>query len=324
MVGPVSRACAGWVSIFWGVTFSARVALAAEADVTVQCAELSAEDAAQVEARVRANLLSAGLEPANVELECTADTAQTQVTGNGHQVLLRSSRDAAPVKEALLASAESALSAWSAQGVHAADTSLPHQPPPVAPPPPPAPPPVAPRTLPPAPRELSPTALSRPDKTWLSAGLRGERWHRSSGLGPQLGLERALAAAWLSIHAGYLLSVPTSARFSAHELQLGVQLGWQPDGVLGLRGALDSGLSAFGASPATGVSATNDRTSSTLPFVGLELSRPTDFGSVALVPVAGLRAFASARAVRVDGQEAMALPNLALQASLNLALKIGG
>ena len=45
---------------------------------------------------------------------------------------------------------------------------------------------------------------------------------------------------------------------------------------------------------------------------------------MALVPVIGFRAFARDRAVDIDKREQLALPSLALQASLNLQLKLGG
>ena len=59
----------GWVS-FWPWHSALGQHQQAEADVTVDCVELSAEDAAQVEARVRASLLSAGLAPTTVALSC--------------------------------------------------------------------------------------------------------------------------------------------------------------------------------------------------------------------------------------------------------------
>lgn len=190
MVGPVSRGRALGVSLIWVLGLGARPASAGEAEVTVKCAELSGEDSAQIEARVRASLLSGGLEPTRVELSCEVDFAQTQVTGNGHQVMLRSDRHTSMVKEALLASADGALAAWSAQ---ASPSPLiqPHPEPapaPVAPsvaalaPPAPAPPPRSPDARPAVhPREVS---------TWLFAGPRVEWWSKGAGLGAQLGLEQ--------------------------------------------------------------------------------------------------------------------------------------
>ncbi|HEY3252883.1 MAG TPA: hypothetical protein VGJ91_03010 [Polyangiaceae bacterium] len=308
------------------VALSARAAAAAEAEVSVSCQELSTEDAAQVEARVRANLLSAGLSPAAVELSCPIAAAQTQVTGNGHQVTRRTERAASSLKEALLASADNALSAWSAETAVVAPSAAPAATAiPAAEPVPalesaPHPPPVAaPSRLP----DARPAAKSRSASTWLSAGPRVEPWSSGSGLGGQIGVQQKLSAAFLAIHAGYLLSLPASSRFSAHDLQLGAQMGWQPPALFGLRAALGVGLSQFGASPAPGVSAQNS-TSSTLPCLSVELSRPIEFGSLALLPAAGGRVFKRSRSVVIDGEPVLALPALALEVSLSLALKVGG
>jgi hypothetical protein len=320
------------VGFLLAVALGARAASAAETNVTVKCAELSGEDSAQVEARVRANLLSAGLEPEAVELSCEAETAQTQVTGNGQQVMARSDRAASPVKEALLASADGALAAWSAQATGAQPSQpLPEPVPTRAADPAPAPAlaaaPTTPLTPPPSrvpDSRPAPDSSTKRASTWLSAGPRSELWSDGSGLGAQLGLLRNLSSTFLALHAAYLVSLPTSTRFSAYELQFGAQAGWQPAGLLGLRGALGLGLSVFSATPSEGVSVQSGSTNSTLPCLSVELSRPIEFGALALLPAAGLRAFTRTRSVLIDGQQVLALPALALEASLSLALKVGG
>lgn len=323
MVGPVSRGRPKGVKLILAVALGAQAAAAGEAvaetNVTVSCPELSAEERAQVEARVRANLLSAGLAPATVDLSCEATAAQTQVTGNGHQVTRRTERGASSIKEALLTSADSALSTWSEE---AAEPSTPAMPAPALEP---ASSPTAP-TPTPTPNRIPderPTPRAISQSTWLWAGARGELWSNGSGLGGQLGVEQKRNSGFVAVHAGYLLSLPPSTRFSAHDLQFGAQIGWQPQGLLGLRGALGVGLSLFAASPAPGVRAQSD-TSSTLPCLSVELSRPFEFGAVALLPALGLRAFTRSRAVLIDGERMLALPALAPEASLSLALKVGG
>lgn len=324
MVGPVSRGRIGRVGLIVALSLGlgARAASAAEAEVTVRCAELSAEDAAEVEARVRASLLGAVSEPATVALSCEPDSALTQVSGSGRQVAERSERGAISAKEALLASAEAALAAWSA---------VPSEVPPSAPTatvaapvpavePVPAPPPTP---LPRTPPSASP-ARAIAASTWLWAGPRAELWSHGWGLGPQLGLEQRLNAAFLAIHGGYLFALPNSTQFSAHDLQFGAQIGWQPRPLFGFRGALGVGLSVFGVNPQVGVTAQNGTTRSTLACLSLELSRPVEFGAFALFPNAGFRAFTRRRSVFIDEQEVLALPALALEAGLSLALKVGG
>jgi hypothetical protein len=326
MVGPVSRGRLEWGTIIVAQALRTRGAAAADAEVVVSCPELSAEDAAQVEARVRASLLSAGLEPAAVELSCSADSSQTQVTGNGRQALVRSARSTIPIKEVLLASADSALSAWG--GPTAGPTT---GAPATASPPPPAPSATAP-ILPPAvlatPAAPSgptphPATPSVPNRTWASAGARTELWQHGSGLGAQLGLEHELPSAFLALQVGYLAAVPTSSRFSAREIPVGAQLGWRPRNALGFRAALGVGLSVFATTPAAGVSAQSGKTL-TLPFLGVELSRSVELGAFALLPALGATAFSSSRTVKVDDEVVLTLPTLALSAGLALALKLGG
>ena len=328
MVGPVSRGRTDGVIFICALALGAHEAAAAEADVTVSCPELSAEDRAQLEARVRASLLSAGVSPASVELSCEAAAAQSQVTGNGHQVTLRTDRSASAVKEVLLASVEIAIAAWSAEGPSRPESStLPPPAPaaePVAAPQPASVPTVAPTPVPNRVPDRQPTALSRPASTWLFAGPRVELWSGGSGLGGQLGLQHKFGSAFVAGHEGYLLNLPSSSQFSAHELQFGAQIGWQPQTLFGLRGALGVGVSVFSATPAAGVSAQGGSTSSTLLCLSVELSRPVEFGALALLPAAGLRGFTRSRSVLVDGERELALPALALEASLSLALKVGG
>ncbi len=123
---------------------------------------------------------------------------------------------------------------------------------------------------------------------------------------------------------GYLVSLPRSTQFSARDLQFGAQIGWQPPALFGFRGALGVGLSVFGVSPAAGISVQNGSTHSTLACLSVELSRPVEFGVLALLPTAGLRAFNRSRSVFIDDQPVLALPALALEAGLSLALKVRG
>lgn len=157
----------------------------------------------------------------------------------------------------------------------------------------------------------------------LAAGVRAERWHLGSALGAQLTLERPFSVTWVGAQVGYLVGLPTSSHFSARELQLGGELGWQPPGSFGIRGALTFGLSVLGATPESGARAQSSTTSS-LPFFGVNFSRPLDLGWVGLVPVLGFRVFQRERGVNIDASEQLGLPSFALQASLNLALKLGG
>ncbi|HEY3668624.1 MAG TPA: hypothetical protein VGL19_21655, partial [Polyangiaceae bacterium] len=160
------------------------------------------------------------------------------------------------------------------------------------------------------------------NRTWVSAGARTELWQHGSGLGAQLGLEHDLPSAFLALQLGYLAAVPTSSRFSARQIPVGAQLGWRPRNALGFRAALGVGLSVFAATPAAGVSAQSGKTL-TLPFLGVELSRPVELGAFALLPALGATAFSSSRTVKVDDEVVLTLPALVLSAGLAVALKLG-
>jgi hypothetical protein len=329
MVGPVSRGRTRRVDIFLAIILGVRSASAHDANVGVHCIELSAEDTAEVEARVRASLLGTGAEPATVELSCERDAAQTEVSGSGRQLVRRRERGAISAKEALLASAEAALSAWSAE-ISAAESPRTAAPAVMGvPAAEPAQPAVA-ATVTRAPKPPSAPPSARPStpalrtSTWLSAGPRAELWRDAWALGPQVGVEQRLNAGFLGISGGYLLNLPRSTRFSAHDLHFGAQIGWQPSSLFGFRGALGIGLSLFGVSPDAGVSAPSGTTNSTLASLNAELSRPVEFGALALVPTAGFRLFLHTRSVFIDDQEVLALPPLVLGASVSLALKVGG
>jgi len=325
MVGPVSRDRREWLGFVFLFLLGSRTAGATEVAVTVRCEELSNEDAAQIEARVRANLLSAGLTPTDLVLSCNATSVQTEVRGQGRRATVRTERNASPLKEALLTSADAALDGW---------VNEPNAPGPTAPAP--TPPPAASPTPAPEPRataEKSPSqraAINRlavapsPSTTWFFAGMRAEPWRDGFGLGAQLGAEHVFGAGFASIQGGYLFGFPSSTLFSAREVQFGAQLGWQPQRLLGVRGAFGFGLSVLGASPAAGVSSPSDITSSAAPFLSVELSRPLQLTDIGLLPVIGLRAFPNARSVQVNGQPALTLPAVTMEASLNFALRVGG
>jgi len=302
----------------------ARTAHAEPAEVTVQCSLLSPEEAAQVEARVRADVLGAETRPTKVELGCDAESLQVRLSGAGRTLVLRASGNAA-FREALLASAEAALSGWSGLAT------------PVAAFPPPTPAPVpqgagavsptspsrTPRTITvTAPLHVSSPTPCQPGRLQLAFGVRGEPWRRAAGLGVQLGFEHALPSAWVAAQAVYLSALPAATRFAVHEWQMGAELGWQPRGTAGVRVAVAVGLSLLEASSGPEVTPLS-ATTSTLAFGGLNLSRPFDFGSLAAVPAVGFRVFSRERAVKVDSRTELALPSFVLHASFSVALRLG-
>ena len=207
-----------------------RAALAVEAQVTVACKAAEVEVRAQVEARVRASILSGGIQPATVELQCDDDVTETRVSGNGQNVLLRANRNALDIKDALLANADAALAAWVTLGTPVAAFTAPVS----------APVPDSPPALPPAPpvtaRATTRASVGGPIKrstdpgrlvARIAAGIRAEHWQPGSALGAQLGLEVQTSAVSVAAQGAYLVGLPSTARFSAGEWQLGGEFGWQ-------------------------------------------------------------------------------------------------
>ena|GEM_PF-1589766 len=325
MVWPVSRGRPGGVGFIFAVALFSRAAVGAESAIAVRCDELSSEGGAQIEARVRANLLSAGRTPTDITLTCDASSVRAQIRGSGREVFVRSERGPTPLEEALLASADAALAGWDSEP---SSTRLPA---PVLPAPPaPAPLPASKQSTVAEAEPMQRPVVSRPavrpslTGTWFFAGMRAEPWRDGSGLGAQLGAEHRFGAGFASVQGAYLFAVPSADSFSAREVQFGAQLGWHPPSLFGLGGAFGLGLSVFGAKPAPGVSAPGGSTSSASPFLSVEASRPIEFGAFAVVPVLGLRAFPASRAVLINGQPALTLPAVAFAASLNFALRAGG
>jgi len=321
MVWPVSRGRLVGVGFMLFSAMASRAAIAAEATVAVPCEELSSEDRAQLEARVRANLLNVAITPTDIILSCDAASVRTEIRGPGREVSVRSERNALPVQEALLASADAALSGWDSERTLAIPLT------PVPPPPAPSPAPAsvtAPVNASPQPAATARPAVRPSSTTWFFAGIRAEPWRDGSGLGAQLGAEHRFGAGFASIQGAYLFALPSSADFTARELQFGAQLGWQLPPLLRLRAAFGFGVSMLGVNPAPGVSAPGASTSTAAPFLNVEVSRPIEFSAFAVVPALGLRAFPASRAVLVNEQPALKLPAVTFAASLNVALRVGG
>lgn len=300
--GGHGRACL----LFLGFVGVARTTAARDDAVRVACDALAPDDAAQVEARIRATLLTAPAVDVSVSIECSAATADVRVTSadyDQHTTLALPEQDR---QDALLAAVEELLAALEREG---ASSALPQgsAPPPtpstgVLPMPPAAPQPV----VPPQPSPRSDRDTPHFD---VAAGALAELWDGAIGYGARLLLERRQASWSLGADFGWLTTSEFSDAFRAHELHAFVFGALEERRTTGLRGALGAGLSVLTVVPEPDIVV---RTPTTLPlvFLNAELARPVRFGHAWLLPALDLRFFPGRREVTVDAERRLVLPPL--------------
>jgi hypothetical protein len=284
--------------------------------VSVDCPALSAEQAAEVEARVRASLLSAELE-CTARLVCAPGQAHVEVEANGKSTSFDVATSDANLQEELLQAVETVL------------RDLAHPPPspepvtaPAAAPaeveakPPPAP---APRAEP-SPQRTSGTTpgSAKPTPASLQLLLQGmlESWSGRPAFGGGLGAAYAAGQFWYGAKLAVLRPITNSAAFTATEWHAAVRAGVQPTWGLGWQASLGIGPSLLALAP-RGDAATFSSTVVVSWFVDAALSRPIWFGKLALSPSIGARFFMSERGVRVDSQERLILRGVNPQLSLS-------
>lgn len=286
---------------------AARPAVAQDDTVRVTCDALTPEDAAQVEARTRATLLTTDEGNLSVRIDCAADKATVRVVAGERTestVLTLSGENA---REALVAAVERTLEALerptestSARPAPAPTTTHAASAGAVvvsAPKPPPAPEPV-----PPAPGR-------RPPAWQLGAGVLAELWDGAVGLGGRIGAERRWRPWSAGFALGWLRALGSGEPFRADELHAQAYGALEDERSTGLRGSLGAGLSVLTVSPDAEVAARSSTTLSVVMFE-LGLSRPVRFGHASLVPGVELRVFPRRREVNVDAVHRLALPPL--------------
>jgi len=287
----------------------ARTASAQDDAVRVTCDALSPEDAAQVEARTRATLLTTDDRRLSVRIDCARDQATVRVVAGERTestVLTLSGENA---RDALLAAVERTLEALE-RGSE--PTALATTPPPAA-----APAPGAEAAVVPSPKPTStsapaaaPPSRERPAPSWqMSAGALGELWDGTLGLGARLAAERRLRPWSLGVALGWLTSLEGNAPFRADELHAFAYGAFEEERSTGLSGSLGAGVSVLTVAPDPEVVA---QSSTTLALVMFELgiSRPVRFGRASVIPALDLRLFPARREVNVDAAHRLVLPPL--------------
>ena len=300
----------------------AQRAWAADDSVQIACPELTTERAAELESRLRANLLTSEpavrvlvtCQPAKTELRVASTTDEIAVDVQSSSVdtfrddVLRAVEDA----RLLLAQRQASATARPAE-------ALPSQP--AAP----APPPYPPATVAPPPPAPVPAKVAEPlamERSWteLFGQLLGESWGPPVAWGGRLGIARSTPVVWYGLRTAVLRSAAQSSDFSTTEWHASAELGLQPAIAAGVRVALGLGPSVLFVAPHGGLTA-RAKTATSALFVEAHVSRPFWFGHWALLPELGVRFFTRERGVRIDAEERLDLRGFVPQLSFGVAYR---
>lgn len=281
--------------------------------VRVDCAQLTSEQAAEVEARVQATLLTAALD-ARVTLSCQGQQATVELDVGAEQVQHQIALTASDPRDSLVGGVEEAWRLLSRRRARA--TSAPPSPSEAEPslsqgasvPPPSLDTPVDSQPVPPQPR-LDGSAAPASPKPRGTAQLYAlgtvESWPGAFAPGASVGVGYRLGSLTLAAHGGASVMTPSQRTFGVTEWNAALNLAWQPTWALGLRCHVGFGPSVLVVSP-RGATPRAGTTSATW-FAEVALTRPLWVGRLALLPSLGARAFAHARAVNVDNRARLSL-----------------
>ena len=288
--------------------------------VGIRCPALSADDAAELEARTRAALLTEPERHVDVLVDCTANAAVIVVSAGDNNetasVTLAEPRE----KEDVLAAIERLIA------------RLASSPPPARPPPPagtPAPggvptpaeplPPARPATIPAAQPSVThsapasrPGALKRCDPPprfhrRANASFMRPRFSHIFAYGGRVGIEAGIAPWSAGVALGAVTPLEIDDAFVPVEWH-GVVFGSVDDrSALGLRFSFGFGASMLAASPSPGV-LVRSKTAIAGAFAELGAARPFHFQRLAIVPALGLRLFPAKRSVFIDGRSRFEVP----------------
>jgi hypothetical protein len=295
------------------------------------CPELTREQAAELEARIRASLLTTKAAAERVSIGCGTEGATVLVETTERRAERALAFTTADPREELIAAVEAALRELSEAPTRVEASEFPpaaaptERPAPALPAtvpvPVPAPPvPSAAAAPAPAPR----AAVERPSPgparhTLLLLGARGEPWPDGWALGAELGAgygTRALAVGLLGAAATELRH---RDEFTITEWSAALTIAWQPRWALGFRGQLGGGLSLLSVTP-YGELAARDASRRGAWFAEVVLTRPIRLDAAwAVVPGAGARGFAAQRDVNVDGERQLELGSVVPRLSLGLS-----
>lgn len=297
---------------------------AEEHSVSVACPELDREDAAEIETRARAALLTSALH-ASIAINCEAEGVLVAAQSADDSTSVRVTPTGATFRDEVLAAVDAAL-----------ERLRPQKPPNLAPPSADtdeAAPPLAPVSAPPPAPSVSLGSPAPTPTRRVAAPLPRSRFHtelfgaagfeawsaRLAGIA-RVGARYGDRRVRLGLRGGAARLLVQDASFSATELSVAVQADLEL-GLGGTRLALDVGPSLLVVAPAGDVSALGDLTAAAL-LVGAELSRPVWLGRMAVVPALGVRWFGGTRGVTLDRNERFTLAGFSPHVTLGLLYRL--
>jgi hypothetical protein len=292
--------------------------------VRVTCPQLSREQTAEVEARVRASLLTRE-DHAAVTISCESESGSVKIEASSGKVAIESLNMGANLREELLGALDRAFEklAEAPASVElepplpdaAAEPETPAPATPILPPPAKPATPVRPTSSVPTAERSRSDAFARAPSTPLFVQGLGEVWASHAAWGAGLGTEWALGPWRWGGRSGVLTPINAASTYTLLDWQAMAHVGARPNRLAGVQITLGLGLGLMMVSPRAEATSYAVRVVGA-PFGVLLLSRMFRWRRFALVPELGVRLFASERGVTVDGRESVsfgwAVPRLAL------------
>ena len=294
----------------------------------VECPELTAEKAAEVEARARAALITREAQVSEATLACDFEQVSATVTGERGAVRSVAAKSGRNLNDLLVDTFEAALSRLSAEALAGAAPADPNGPraateaaelsprsSPVAlapsPPPPPPPPPLSLRS------SSSQSGATAPPRAEVQSGAALESWGGNATMGPLASASYGSRALALALRLELLLPLRPRPAFRAFEFSAALAVHWQPSWSRGARLLVGAGVSSLSATPHEPYEA-RGATRVAAGFATVTLSRPIWLQAWALVPEGGVRLFAERRSVTLDRDAQLHLPRVAPQLAISL------
>ena len=294
--------------------------------VLLGCPQLTREQAAEVEARVRVALLGAAAPAARVTITCEPESALVVVTAEQDRAERPVVLGPGDLRERLLSEVDAALQQLARPAVSTGAPPVPSPTPPPAAADLPSLPqaPVVP-TLPsgapaepPAPNAGRATSAEpRRARAELSAQAGGEAWRDKAALGAALGFGYGSRSLSFNMRIRGNTLPATGSNFSVQEWSAAVGVAWTPGWAWGLRGELELGPSLLNVTP-RGQLSPRGSTAVAAWYSAVSISRPLWLGRAAVVPGLGARAFTDVRRINVDGNAKVILGRLVPSLTLGL------
>ena len=289
--------------------------------VRVACNSLSTEQASEVEARVRASLLTSEQLARQVRIACQPGTASVEVDSSSGSLARQVPTSALRLQDELVEAVDELLRELAERRAEAAHATaqepavrqaepLPARPDPSSGLAPPLPAAISTERLAWLTGSPAPVTTTSAVKPELLAEATAESWSGVLALGGNLSVSHGTGALRYGLSVGGANASGVSASFAVNEWRARAELGWQPPWAAGFRGALGFGPSLLIVTP-EGDTVARAGTVSRAWFAELALVRPFWFGSLGLAPSVTLRLFAAGRDVNVDASRRFALAGVA-------------